>query len=62
MPLIIFLENSDDHSKISGSLQQYYKDESALNDGNAVDFDGENSTGPFIFRAKIKEVNKAACK
>ena len=62
MPIIIFLENSDDHSKISERLQQYYKDESVLNDGNTVDLDGENSTDPIIFKTKIKEINKAACK
>ena len=35
------------------SLWQYSRNEPALNDSNIVDFDGDNITDPFRFKAKI---------
>ena len=36
MPMYNLIEYSDNYSKTSGSLSQYYRDESALNDAGAV--------------------------
>ena len=49
-----FIEYSDNYSKTSGSLQQYYKDIPAVNNnGDTVDFDCANATDSFTFKAKI---------
>ena len=48
------IEYNDNYSKTSGSLWQYCKDKPAVNDnGNIVDFNGENATDSFNFKTKI---------
>ena len=48
------IEYSDNYSKTSGRLQQYYKDISAVNNNNIiVDFNEANVTNSFNFKAKI---------
>ena len=53
MPMYNLIEQSDNYSKTSGSLWQYYKDEPIL-DGNGLDFpaDDNNSTS-FKFKTKL---------
>ena len=52
MPLYSLIEYSDNYSKTSGSLWQYYRDEPALdNNGNIVNFPSDNAS--FKFKAKI---------
>ena len=54
MPMYNLIEYSDNYSKTSGSLWQYYKDILALDDnGNIVNFDGNNDSNSFKFKAKI---------
>ena len=54
MPVYNFTEYNDNYSKTSGSLWQYCKDKPAVNDnGNIVDFNGENATDSFNFKTKI---------
>ena len=54
MPMYNLIEYSDNYSKTSGSLWQYYEDIPAVNnDGNIVDFNGANATDSFIFKTKI---------
>ena len=54
MPVYNFIEYNDNYSKTSGSLWQYCKDKPAVNDnGNIVDFNGENATDSFNFKTKI---------
>ena len=54
MPMYNLIEYSDNYSKTSGSLWQYYKDIPALDDnGNIVNFDGNNDSNSFKFKAKI---------
>ena len=60
IPMYKLLEYSDNYSKTSGNLWQYYRSEPALNDGNIVDFDGHNITDPFRFKAKITRTTNAA--
>ena len=49
------IEYSDNYSKTSGSLWQYCKDISAVNDnGDIVYFNGANATDSFNFKTKIK--------
>ena len=46
------IEYSNNYSKISGSLWQYYRDEQALNNtGTLVDFPGNSAS--FKFKQKI---------
>ena len=48
------IEYSDNYSKISGRLWKYLKDISAVNnDDNIVDFNENNATDSFNFKAKI---------
>ena len=48
------IEYSDNYSKTSGSLWQYYKDIPAVDDnGDIEDFDGANATDSFSFKTKI---------
>ena len=52
MPMYNLIEYSDNYSKTSGSLSQYYRDESALNDAGAVaNFPGSSTS--FWFKQKI---------
>ena len=57
IPAYKLLEYSDNYSKTSGSLWQYYRSEPALNDGSIVD---HNITDPFRFKAKITRTTNAA--
>ena len=54
MPMHNLIKYSDNYSKTSGSLWQYYREEPSLdnNNGNAVDFTGHNSNS-FKFKQKI---------
>ena len=48
------IEYSDNYSKTSGSLWQYFKDIPAVNDnGNIVHSDGANATDSFNFKIKM---------
>ena len=48
------IEYSDNYSKTSGSLWQYWKDIPAVdNNGAIVDFKGANATDSFNFWTKI---------
>ena len=48
------IEYSDNYSKSSGSLWQYCKEITAVNnEGNIVDFNGANATDSFNFKTKI---------
>ena len=54
MPMYNLIEYSDNYSKTSGSLWQYCKDISAVNDnGDIVYFNGANATDSFNFKTKI---------
>ena len=54
MPMYNLIEYSNNYSKTSGSLWQYCKEISDLNnDGKIVDFDGTNETDSFKFKAEI---------
>ena len=56
MPMYSFIKYSDNYSKRSGSLWQYYRDEPAA-DGNGaiVEFNEVNLTKSFNSNAKITE-------
>ena len=48
------IEHSDNYSKTSGSLWQYCKDISAVDDNdNIVNFNEVNDTDSFDFKAKL---------
>ena len=54
MPMYNLKEYSDNSSKTSGTLWQYFKDIPAVNNnGDIVDFNGANVTDSFNFKAKI---------
>ena len=54
MPMHNLIEYSDNYSKIFGSLWQFFKEISAINDnGDIVDFNGGNATNLFNFKTKI---------
>ena len=54
MPMYNLIEYGDNYSKTSGSLWQYCKDITAVNNhGDTVDFDGANATDSFNFKTKI---------
>ena len=54
MPMYNLIEYSDNYSKTSGSLWQYCKDIPAVNNnGDIVDFKGDNATDLFNIKAKI---------
>ena len=54
MPMYNLIEYSDNYSKTSGNLWQYCKDIPAVDDnGDIVNFDGNNATDSFNFKAKI---------
>ena len=53
MPMYNLIEYSDNYSKASGSLWQYCKEISAVNnDGDIVDFNGANATDSLILKQK----------
>ena len=54
MPIYNLIEYSDNYSKTSGSLWQYFKDIPAVNDsGNIVEYNGANATDSFNFKVKL---------
>ena len=54
IPKYNLIEYSDNYSKTSGSLWQYYKDIPAVNnDGHIVNFNEGNATDSFNFKTKI---------
>ena len=54
MTMYNLIEHSDNYGKTSGSLWQYCKDISPVNNNNAIaDFTGTNLTNLFNFKAKI---------
>ena len=56
MFLYDLIEYNDLYSKISGSIWQYYRDESALeNNNNIIDFPANNNNSvSFKFKQQIK--------
>ena len=50
MPMYNLIEYSNNYSKTSGSLWQYYKD---IHAGKIVDFTTTNTTDSFKFKTKI---------
>ena len=54
MPMYNLMEYSDNYSKTSGSLWQYYKEIPAIdNNGNIANFNGANATDSFNFKIKV---------
>ena len=54
MPMYNLIEYSDNYSKTSGSLWQYFKDIPAVNNTNAiVNFTENNLTDLFNFKVKM---------
>ena len=54
MPMHNLIEDSNNYSKTSGSLWQYWKDIPAVNNnGDIVKFNDANATNSFNFKAKI---------
>ena len=54
MPMYNLIEYSDNYSKTSESLWQYWREIPAVDDnGDIVDFNGANSTDSFNFKTKI---------
>ena len=59
MTIYKLIEYSDNYSKTSGSLWQYCKDIPAVNNnGTIVNFNSDNDTDSFIFKAKITDQTK----
>ena len=53
MPMYNLIEYSDNHSKISGSLWQYFEEIPAINNaGNIADLNGANATDSFNLKTK----------
>ena len=53
--MYIVTEYSDNYSKTTGSLQQFYRDEPALENNNAIvgfSVDNNNNSNSFIFKQK----------
>ena len=56
IPMLNLIEYSDNYSKTSGSLWQYYRDEAVLIDaGIIVDFTGNDTFVSFNFKEKITD-------
>ena len=54
MPIYNVIEYSDNYSKTSASLWQYYKEIPAVNNnGDIENFDGANATDSFNYKTKI---------
>ena len=55
MPMYNLIENSDNYSKTSGNLQQYYRDVPFLDDNDAIaNFPSDNNdSASFKFKEKI---------
>ena len=59
MPMYNLIEYSDNYSKTSGSLWQYCKDVSVVNnDGNIFNFNKGNATDSFNSKAKNNRSNR----
>ena len=59
MPMCNLIEYSDNYSKTSGRLWQYYKEIPAVNNkGNVDDFTATNTTDSYKFKTKITDQNK----
>ena len=55
MPMCNLIEHSDNYSKTSQGLQQFSRDEPALdNNDNIADFTDDNNTDLFKFEEKVK--------
>ena len=51
------IEYIDNYSETSASLWQYYRDELAVNDdGNIIDFLGNNASFKFLKKQRVKQV------
>ena len=60
MRMYSLIEYSDNYSKTSGSLWQYYRDKTALANGAIVNFPANNNNSVlFIFKHKITGKPKA---
>ena len=56
MHMYNLIEYSDAHSKTSGSLWQYYRDEPALdNNGNIIDFLYDNNIYAYILHSDLNK-------
>ena len=57
MPMYGLIEYSDNYSKTSGSLWEYYRDEPVLNNNGAIiDFPADNNNSAlFKFKTKITD-------
>ena len=56
MHMYNLIEYSDAHSKTSGSLWQYYRDEPALdNNGNIIDFLDDNNIYAYILHSDLNK-------
>ena len=54
MPMHSLIEYSENYSKTSGSLFQYFKEIAAVdNNGSIADFNGANATDSFNFKTKM---------
>ena len=54
MPIYNLIEYSDNYSKISGNLSQYYRDEPFTNnDGVIIDFLNDRDNASFKYKQKI---------
>ena len=54
MPIYNLIKHSENYSKTSGSLWQYCKEITAVNNDGSIDnFNGTNATGSFSFKNKI---------
>ena len=54
MPIYNLIKHNENYSKTSGSLWQYCKEITAVNNDGSIDnFNGTNATGSFSFKNKI---------
>ena len=60
MPMYNLIEYSNNHSKTSGSLWQYYRDEPALNDRGAIKNFHVDDNNSASFKLKQRITGKAA--
>ena len=54
--MYFFIECSDNYSKVSGSLWQYYRDEPLINNnGNIISFSDNPDSASFKYKQKITD-------
>ena len=53
MPMYNLIEYSNNYSKTSGSLWQYYREEATLTDAAVANFHANNNSDLFKFKQKI---------